>query len=77
MNLIDSHPSLQTSHNCKLNFVAWVIEFMYLHLVVKCKSLLSGHDKVHCTVIDFKHYYFYMKVNYYVQWKKQISIMII
>ena len=50
MNLIDSHASLQSSHSCKLNTVAWVVELMYLHIVVKCESLLGGHGKARCTV---------------------------
>ena len=49
-NLIDSHACLQSSHGCKLNTVAWVVELKYLHVVVKCESLLGGHGKAHCTV---------------------------
>ena len=40
-NLIDSHVSFQSSHGCRLNTVAWVVEVMYLHVVVKCESLLG------------------------------------
>ena len=42
--------SLQSSHSCKLNTVAWVVELTYLHIVVKCESLLGGHGKACCTV---------------------------
>ena len=49
-NLIDSHASLQSSHSCKLNTVAWVVELTYLHVVVKCESLLGGQGKARCTV---------------------------
>ena len=52
-NLIDSHPSLQSSHGCKLNTIAWVVELTYLQVVVKCESLLVGHGKARCTVIVF------------------------
>ena len=51
MNLIESHASLQSSHSCKLNTVARVVELTYLHVIVKCGSLLGGHGKVRCTVI--------------------------
>ena len=51
MNLIDSHASLQSSHSCQLNTVAWVVELTYLRVIVKCESLLGGHGKEHCTVI--------------------------
>ena len=34
----------------KLYTIVWVVELMYLHVVVKCESLLGGHCKVHCTV---------------------------
>ena len=44
-NLIDSPAFLQSSYSCKLNTVAGVIELTYLHLVVKCESLLGGHGK--------------------------------
>ena len=27
--LIDSHASLQSSHDCKLNIVAWIVELTY------------------------------------------------
>ena len=37
-NLIDRHASLQSSHGCKLNTDAWVVELTYLHVVVKCES---------------------------------------
>ena len=50
MNLIDSHFSLQSSHSCKLNTVARVVELTYLHVIVKCESLLDGHGKARCTV---------------------------
>ena len=50
MNLIDSHASLQSSHSCKLNTVACFVELTYLHVVVKCESLLGGHGKARCTV---------------------------
>ena len=50
MNLIDSHPSLHSFHGCKLNTVAWVVELTYLHVVVKCESLLGGHGKARRTV---------------------------
>ena len=36
-NLIDSHACFQSSHGCKLNTVAWVVEFTYLHIVVDVK----------------------------------------
>ena len=49
-NLIDSHPSLQSSHSCKLNTVAWVVELTYLDVVVKCESLLGGHATARRTV---------------------------
>ena len=49
-NLIGIDVSLQSLHGCKLNNVAWVVEFMDLHIVVKCKSLLSGHSKACCTI---------------------------
>ena len=51
VNLIDSHTSLQSSHSCKLNTVAWVVELTYLDVIVKCESLLGGHGKARCTVI--------------------------
>ena len=50
MNLIDSHASLQSSHSCKLNTVAWVVELTYLQVVLKCESLMGGHGKERCTV---------------------------
>ena len=53
VNLIDSHASLQSSRSCKLNTVAWVVGLTYLHVVVKCKSLLGGHGKARCTVNKF------------------------
>ena len=34
----------------KLNTIAWVVELTYLHIVVKCESLLGGYGKVRCTV---------------------------
>ena len=34
-NSIDSHAWLQTSHSSKLKTVAWVVELIYLHIVVK------------------------------------------
>ena len=30
---------------CRLNTVAWVVELTYLHVIVKCESLLGGHGK--------------------------------
>ena len=45
MNLTDSHTSLQSSHSCKFKTVAWVVELTYLHVIVKCESLLGGHCK--------------------------------
>ena len=42
--------NLQSSHSCKLNTIAWVVELTYLHVVVKCESLLGGHSKARCTV---------------------------
>ena len=48
--LIDSHASLQSSYGCNLNTVAWVVELTYLHVIVKCESLLGGHGKARCTV---------------------------
>ena len=45
-NLIDSHASLQRLHGCTLNIVAWVVELTYLHVVLKCESLLGGHGQV-------------------------------
>ena len=59
VNLIDNHASLQSSHSCKLNIVAWVVELTYLHVIVKCESLLGGHGKARCTVtlqIVYKEY---------------------
>ena len=53
MNLIDSHASLQSSHSCKLNTVAWVVVLTYLHVFVKCESLLGGHGMARCTVTRF------------------------
>ena len=53
MNLIDSHGSLQSSHSCKLNTVAWVVELTYFLVIVKCESLLGGYGKVRCTVRAF------------------------
>ena len=50
MNLFDCHASLKSSHSCKLNTVAWVVELAYLHVIVKCESLLGGHGKARCTV---------------------------
>ena len=47
-NLIDSHARLQSSHGCKLNTVAWVVKLTYLHVAVKCESLLGGHGKARC-----------------------------
>ena len=41
VNLIDSHAPLQSSHSCKLNIVAWVVELTYLYVIVTCESLLS------------------------------------
>lgn len=35
VNLIDGHVSLQSLHSCKLNIIAWVVESIYLHVVVK------------------------------------------
>ena len=49
-DLIDSHASLQRSNGCKLNNVAWDVELTYLHIVVKCESLLGGHGKEPCNV---------------------------
>ena len=40
-NLIDSHVSLHSSHRCKLNTFEWVVEVTYLHVVIKCESLLG------------------------------------
>ena len=51
VNLIDSHAFLQSSHSCKLNTVVGVVELTYLHVVVKCESLLGGRGKARCTVI--------------------------
>ena len=50
VNLIDSHVSLQSSHSCKLNTIARVVELTCLHVIVKCESLLGGHGKARCTV---------------------------
>ena len=50
VHLIDSHASLQSSHSCKLNTAAWVVDLMYLHVIVKCEILLSGRSKACCTV---------------------------
>lgn len=33
-----------------LNTVAWVVEFTYMDLVVKCESLLGDHGVARCTV---------------------------
>ena len=55
-NLLDSHTSLQSSHSCKLNTVAWVVELTYLHVVVKCESLLGGHGRARCTVMHRRYY---------------------
>ena len=40
--------SLQSSHSCKLNTIAWVVGLTYLHAVVKCESLLGGHSNMYC-----------------------------
>ena len=58
VNLIDNHASLQSSHSCKLKIVAWVVELTYLHVIVKCESLLGGHCKARCTVIRKSCRYF-------------------
>ena len=50
MNLIDSHASLQSSHSCNLNTFVGVVKLTYLHVVVKCESLLGGYSKARCTV---------------------------
>ena len=52
--LIESHPSLQSLHGCTLSTVAWVVELMYLQVVVVGESLLGGHGKAHCTVIQLR-----------------------
>ena len=54
VSLIDSHASLQCSLSCKLEhrcIGCWVDIFTYT-VVVKCESLLGGHGKARCTVID-------------------------
>ena len=42
--------SLQSSHGCKLNTVAWLVELTYVHVVLKRESLLGGLGKArfHC-----------------------------
>ena len=48
---IDSHASLpQSSHGCKLNTAAWVVELPYLQVVVQPESLFGNHGKARCTV---------------------------
>ena len=50
---------MQSSHSCKLNPVAWVVELTNLHVVVKCESSLGGHVKARCTVkssLTLNHY---------------------
>ena len=42
--------------NYNLNTVVWVVELTYLHIVVKCESLLGGHGKVRCTVSLSSHF---------------------
>ena len=54
VNLMHSHASLQSSHSYKLNTVAWVLELTYLHVIVKCESLLGGHGKARCTVMPYE-----------------------
>ena len=49
--MIDSHASLQSWHSCKLNTVAWAVELTYLHVIVKCESLLGGHGKARCKAL--------------------------
>ena len=50
VNFIDSHAYLQSWHCCKLNPIAWVVELTYLHVIVKCESLLGGHGEARCTI---------------------------
>ena len=49
-NLSESRASLQSSHGCKLNTVAWLVELTYVHVVLKRESLLGGLGKArfHC-----------------------------
>ena len=63
VNFTDSHASLQRSHSCKLHTVARVVELTYLHVIVKCKSLLGGHGKARCTVNGDHLYVFFVSVN--------------
>lgn len=46
-NLIDIHACSKSLHGRKLNTVACVVELTYLHIVVKCESLLCGTAKQH------------------------------
>ena len=34
----------------KLNIIARVVDLTYLHVIVKCESLLGGNGKARCTV---------------------------
>ena len=46
---------MQSSYGCYLNTVAWAVELTYLHVAVKCESLLGGHGRARCTVIQYRH----------------------
>ena len=52
VSLIDSHAPCNVRTVVSWNTVASVVELTYLHVVVKCESLLDGHGKARCTVID-------------------------
>ena len=58
-NLTDSHACLQSSHGCKLNTVAWVVELTYLHVVVKCESLLRYSVKWNEATCFFSFLFFF------------------
>ena len=49
-NLVESRDSLQSSHGCKLNTVAWLVELTHVHVVLKRESLLGGLGKACFTV---------------------------
>ena len=49
-NLVESRASLQSSHGCKLNTAAWLVELTYVHVVLKRESLLGGLGRARFTV---------------------------
>ena len=48
--LVESRASLQSSHGCKLNTIAWLVELTNVHVVFKRESLLGGLGKARFTV---------------------------